>query len=812
LPTGTSFVSATGVGWTCNTVAQVVTCTHGGLASGGQAPLTIVATAPAAAGPITNTGTISSSTSDPAAANNTATVTTTVGAASSDLAVTLTDVPDPVVSGGVITYAVAVSSSGPSPSGVVTVTDVLPAGTSFQSASGAGWTCVFAAGTITCTHAALAAGGTAPLTIALVAPGTPGVVSNTVTVAGVSADPAVGNNSTTATTTVASPPGADLAVTVNAGPNPVGTGGNESYSVNVANGGPIASGPVTVTDTLPTGATFAGATGTGWTCTVASGVVTCTHAALGNGESAPLTIDVTAPATPGTMTNVVTVSSTVADPSGTNNTVTTTTTVTDGAVGQANLSLTVAASPNPVAGGGTETYAITPKNNGPGTSGPITLTDTLPSGASLQNASGTGWTCTPSGSTVVCTHAALGNAASAPLTITVTAPNASGTMTNTATVTSTTTDPDDTDNTVVTSTTINGATGDGGLDGGGGGSDLSISVSVTPNPVAPGGTQTYTITASNAGPDPSGTVTVTDTLPTGATFTNSSGSGWNCTLVGNVLTCTHAPLASGESSQVSIEIQVPNTPGTITNTATVSSTGSDPNGANNGVVTTTTVGTTSGDGGVCANDIDCGGPTSGIVCDTTSNTCVLGCRGQNGNGCVVGQTCTSNDDTIGQCVSGDGGGICATDGDCGGPLSGLVCDASTSTCVPGCRGQNGNGCPVDQTCTSTDDSIGQCVAADGGLDGGTLDGGDGGDAAALDGSADGSGDGAASDGSARDGGAVVDGGGGDATPDQGVLEGGGCNCTTAGGRSGNVPTGLFPGGVALALLFYRRRRTARLPS
>jgi uncharacterized repeat protein (TIGR01451 family)/MYXO-CTERM domain-containing protein len=105
----------------------------------------------------------------------------------------------------------------------------------------------------------------------------------------------------------------------------------------------------------------------------------------------------------------------------------------------------------------------------------------------------------------------------------------------------------------------------------------------------------------------------------------------------------------------------------------------------------------------CTTDADCGGPMSGTVCNGATQTCQPGCRGMNGNGCAAGQACTSLDSTIGNCVQ------CTTDADCGGVMSGIVCDAATSQCKPGCRGMNGNGCPAGDTCTSLDSTIGTCV-------------------------------------------------------------------------------------------------------
>src|SRR5207245_3255172 len=65
---------------------------------------------------------------------------------SADLSITKTDNPDPVNAGATLTYTVTVTNGGPSTAANVQVTDNLPAGVTFQSASGTGWTCVQAGG------------------------------------------------------------------------------------------------------------------------------------------------------------------------------------------------------------------------------------------------------------------------------------------------------------------------------------------------------------------------------------------------------------------------------------------------------------------------------------------------------------------------------------------------------------------------------------------------------------------------------------------------------------------------------------------
>ncbi|UQA59034.1 MopE-related protein [Polyangium aurulentum] len=109
----------------------------------------------------------------------------------------------------------------------------------------------------------------------------------------------------------------------------------------------------------------------------------------------------------------------------------------------------------------------------------------------------------------------------------------------------------------------------------------------------------------------------------------------------------------------------------------------------------------------CSSDGDCGGPKSGTVCDLAAEACIPGCRGAGGNVCPDGRACTSTDTTIGACV--DVPTECSSDGDCGGPDSGRVCDLPSRTCTDGCRGAGGNVCPPGFACSSETGAIGTCA-------------------------------------------------------------------------------------------------------
>lgn len=147
-------------------------------------------------------------------------------------------------------YTINVTNHGPSIfTGTTTVTDTLPSGLTFNSATGTGWTCSFVAPTLTCTNPTTIAVATAlpPITLA-VTPTFSAVpsVTNTATVSGTMFDNIAANNSSSDLTVVQQP-----ALTVLKSAS--GTGGPGSvltYSIQVFNTGPTLITNVINTDVL----------------------------------------------------------------------------------------------------------------------------------------------------------------------------------------------------------------------------------------------------------------------------------------------------------------------------------------------------------------------------------------------------------------------------------------------------------------------------------------------------------------------------------------------------------------------------------
>ncbi len=311
LPSGVTFNSAAGVGWTCNQASGVVTCTRATIAGSSAAPvININVTAPASPTTLNGSGTVSADNPDPVGGNNNATMSTTVSSGpTADLTVAISDSPDPVATSGTVTYTVTPENLGPNAATNPVVIDTLPAAATFVSATGTGWACGQVARTVTCTRATLAVGVGPAISVVVTAPASDQVIVNKANISADEPDTNELNNADFENTTVGTPSDVDLGIVVIDGPDPVELSGTITYTLRVINYGPAIPATTTVTDTLPSGVTYVSATGTGWSCSESSLVVTCTASSLSVGWAPEITIKVTAPSTAGTITNSASVTS-----------------------------------------------------------------------------------------------------------------------------------------------------------------------------------------------------------------------------------------------------------------------------------------------------------------------------------------------------------------------------------------------------------------------------------------------------------------------------------------------------------------------
>ncbi|HEX8190360.1 MAG TPA: FG-GAP-like repeat-containing protein, partial [Pyrinomonadaceae bacterium] len=109
--------------------------------------------------------------------------------------------------------------------------------------------------------------------------------------------------------------------------------------------------------------------------------------------------------------------------------------------------------------------------------------------------------------------------------------------------------------------------------------DLSLTNADSRDPVMAGNNLTYTLTVANAGIDDAEGVVVTDTLPAGVSFVSAGASQGTCAGTGPVV-CDLGALAAGAGATVNI-VLTPQSVGTLTNAASVTSGTQDQNTSNN---------------------------------------------------------------------------------------------------------------------------------------------------------------------------------------------------------------------------------------
>jgi uncharacterized repeat protein (TIGR01451 family) len=287
-----------------------------------------------------NTATVSTTTPDTDATNDSATASTTLGV-SADLSVTST-APPKGTPGEAVSYGVTVANAGPSDAVDVTLSIPLPAGTTFVSAqqtSGPPFTCTTPAaggtGKVDCTIDRLAAGANAAFTLVVrtsASATSGGGVATKPSVSSSTPDSDASDNSATASTTLAA--AADVSVTKTVAAGTVQVGDTVGYDITVANAGPSDAAAVVLEDPLPAGTTFVSVTqvrGPALTCTAPAagqgGTVRCTISAIAAGASAVLHVAIMAggPAVlQSALTNTATVRTSTHDTDAANNSATAT--------------------------------------------------------------------------------------------------------------------------------------------------------------------------------------------------------------------------------------------------------------------------------------------------------------------------------------------------------------------------------------------------------------------------------------------------------------------------------------------------------
>lgn len=580
LPDGVTIVSAVSTVGTVTQTANAngeVSVAIGTLNAAATATITIIVTVPAtaAAGNITSSATITGDGNDVDANNDTS----AVSVATQRLAVltlTKSDVPDPVVVGGQLTYTLLVTNTGPSTATNVTVTDTLPTGLTFVSVNSTAGSAGEASGVITATIPTLGVNAQATITVVttVLATFAGTTVANSAHASAAEAAQVSANASTAVN------PQVDLQLTKSHPAGTINRGDQLVYTLNVINKGPSSATNVEVVDTLPAGFTFVSATG-GTVTPPSNGdqTVTVNVGTLADEGTATVTITVTVGQNAAaSVTNSAFVRSTEStagfDLLPNNNTATDPTNTT----GTADLQIDMTG-PTTAVPGTTITYSIVATNDGPTDTTQVSVTDNLPDGIQVISATSTVGTVnipasaqdTTAANTddLVVTVGALASQATATITIkALVLPSFRSSLVNVATVSSANSSLNDpTGNNSDTLTTSLSPT-----------VDLKV-INSAPTTIVAGNQLTYTLTVTNSGASQATNVRLTDALPTGVTFVSGTSSVTSASVTAATLSSgvVLGTLNPGASETVTIVVSVDGaTRGALTNAATVTATEPEP--------------------------------------------------------------------------------------------------------------------------------------------------------------------------------------------------------------------------------------------
>ncbi|QIK63341.1 DUF11 domain-containing protein [Leucobacter viscericola] len=515
-----------------------------------------------------NTAVVTSSTHEIDPSDNTSTATVPI-TTSADVAVTKTFTPANPLPGDEITYDLVVSNAGPSTARQVTLLDGIDPGTTVLEATIEGGDCAIRATSVLCSLESLAAGDARNASIRVVADPVLAepLVQNSATVAAATPDPNPENN--TASVSFNVPNTADLQLSKTAADATLTPGAETEYTLTLSNIGPAPAVNATVEEVPDPDLTILSMTGSdGAVCDTSS----CYWSSIAPGENRTVTVAarLSSDTALSEIGNTASVSSPVPDPTPGNNVATVVLPIER----SSDLVVSKQILASPVHPGDTVTSRITVTNNGPDVAIAPTVRE-----ANLWLRSPTVNTeagrCVSAGPLAACRIPTLAVGASWVIDVESTlAPDyAEESVSNTVAV-DTRDDPNPDNNVATASAAVDSI------------ADLSIVKSSELAEAQVGAHNDYTITVRNNGPDAALSVAVMDLAGDGvAVRTGRSAVGNYAT---TSLTWFVGTLPAGASKTLVLGSTL-EMPGTLSNTAMVTSASADPNLADNRSTASTVV-------------------------------------------------------------------------------------------------------------------------------------------------------------------------------------------------------------------------------
>jgi uncharacterized repeat protein (TIGR01451 family) len=489
-------------------------------------------------GTIVNSATITPpvGVSDPNPGNNTANDSNS-GEPLSDIRVTKTaDRLTPLV-GEEVTFTIVATNAGPSDATGVALTDAMPPGLQFVSASPSQGTYVAASGLWTVGALANGASATLQLRVRVMLAGP---LTNTVTkTAGDQIDPDTSNNG--AAVTLTADPVAEVRITKRADATDINIGSQVTFTIVASNAGPSAATGVRVAETLPAGLLFVSASATGGSYDATTGVWDV--GTLPSVGSAELTLYAIVNQAGPLVNTARKIAQNEPDPLPAND---------GGGVTVNGLSADVqvvktASAPAGATLGQTVTFFVTASNNGPDAATDVRIADALPAGLAYVSSTASRGVYVPqTGVWEIGTLAAAGANATATLRVDARVVRVDAALSNRAAVmTSDQPDPNPLNNVSVAAIATVPI-------------DLEDRITLQGDPSAVGTTVDFFVDVTNAG---NGTsvqpITVAVPLPSEFRYIPVPQPGWDCTAIGRTVFCrSTATLAPGQTITVRLRTEV----------------------------------------------------------------------------------------------------------------------------------------------------------------------------------------------------------------------------------------------------------------
>ena len=366
-----------------------------------------------------------------------------------DLAIGMSDNPDPAVVTSNLVYTITVTNNGPGLARGVVVSQNLDPSVRFVSAAASQGGANSIGSVVTATLGDLDIGAIATVTVT-VQPLAAGTIFSTASV--ISSDPELNpaNNTVTISTTV-NPATADLAVGLASAPNPTIVGGSLTYTVTVTNKGPAAATAVVVSNYFP--GVNINASGINYpqgTSVSAPGnnVLIFYVGLLPQNATATATVPVT-PVSFGTIYATATASALQPDPYLLNNTVTIAT-----GVGQAaDLAVGMTAKPAVAVLSSNVTFVLSVTNLGPNDATNVVVSQALPVGAPVVTNYASQGTVAVNGTTLTCALGTIVRLSYATVTVVVQSTRI-GTLSSTGSASASQADPVPGNNSATASATV----------------------------------------------------------------------------------------------------------------------------------------------------------------------------------------------------------------------------------------------------------------------------------------------------------------------------------------------------------------------